>query len=118
MAAEKDSLTKELVQLEFDIHPFIIFCRHLENITKAYVIVNGDHYEYKNPLEAVDHCFRACVALHTWSKQLINIWAFVQRYIYQIEIGLSAALVFSSRKVVDSFKEKIDKLEKSGTKNS
>lgn len=112
LAEEKEALTNELVRLEYDVHPFIIFCGKPNNVTKAYVIVNNDHYEYENPLEAVDNCFRACIALHTWSKQLTDIWAFVQLYIYNIKIGVSAALVLHSRKCVDTLKEKIDKLDK------
>ena len=86
---------KEIIQLEYEVHPFVIFCGK-PDITKAYVIVNGDHYEYKIPLGTVDNCFRACVALHTYPKQLIDIWTFVQLYIYNINIGVSVAFVLNA----------------------
>uniref|UniRef100_A0ABD2W4P2 Uncharacterized protein n=1 Tax=Trichogramma kaykai TaxID=54128 RepID=A0ABD2W4P2_9HYME len=103
------SISERIGAVDSCLHPFIICCGKINNITKTFVVINRFHYQVKTLLVAVDYCFKACTALHTWSNLLSNVYAFLQQMAYDIKVGLSIAFVPKSLKVVDTLMEKIAK---------
>ena len=92
-----------------NVHPYIIFCGKLNAISKAFVILNGENYEFKNPLEAVDVCFKVSIALHCWLETSTVIWNYLQQHVYGILPDISCAFPLSkSLKTISTFIKKVD----------
>ncbi|KAL7299015.1 hypothetical protein TKK_0008111 [Trichogramma kaykai] len=107
---EIDRLNARLQELEFDLHPYVIFCGELHNITSSFVVINGYSYKTENsPLAAVDMCIKSCIALHTWPKVLSNVYGFLQVRVYKIPLDASLAFIPRATKVVENLLEKTTK---------
>lgn len=89
------------------IQIYVVLFGPFHSIYKSYVVINDYAYEVDDYLGAVDSCFKACIALHSWPTQSINIYAFLQKIVYRIPIDITCAFVTKSNQVVANFIEKI-----------
>lgn len=69
-----------------NLQPLLIFVGPtLSNITASYVQINTVRYEFRNPLKALDMCFKAFHALDAaYQDECQAVWLFIQRYFYDL----------------------------------
>lgn len=101
----KNEITRKFKLYEQAIQAYIIARGSSNSIAKFYVVVKEYTYEVDDLFEAVDRCFEACVALHTWSTLCRNIYAFLKHFIYRIPIDISCAFVTKSTQRVAGYCE-------------
>ena len=89
--------------------PFVIVVGPLDNPTKYFVILKGASFPYNNLIEAVNVCFKSCIALHSWSKLSNHVWAFLQTYIYRLESDQSSSFIQNIHvPVTEFFQQKVE----------
>lgn len=84
------------------IHPYIIICGNLDNLTHSFVVVNGIHYYCETPLQAIDKCYQALKALRSFPSLIEHVWVFIEQLIF----GIQGKKTFT---VVDSLITEIEK---------
>ncbi|GAB0093588.1 uncharacterized protein DMENIID0001_087510 [Sergentomyia squamirostris] len=74
-------------EARFPINPRIVFVgRDFATISKAYVEIDMNMYEMKNPLSAIDTYLKVYMALNiSYPNEVKQIWTFIQNYVYQIK---------------------------------
>ncbi|XP_033222828.1 uncharacterized protein LOC117176685, partial [Belonocnema kinseyi] len=100
---------KILNNVGLDAAPYFIFCGDLNNITKSFFVVDVHLYDGKDPLQAVENCLKASLALHCWTTTCVNVWLYLLEHVYSIRPYLSCAFLPSkSAKTVSNYITKID----------
>jgi len=87
LEAELDKRIKKYVQYGTTIQPFIVLVgKDLFSIQYCYTRVDDQFWTFNCPLEAVDACFKAFMALHCcYPKECYESWIILQLQLYNIE---------------------------------
>lgn len=93
--------------MHLNVHPYIVFCGSIKNISASFVVIKGEHYEFTDPLDAIQSCFKICTALHTWPMICDYVWAFIKKTINDFPQVISAALVLKDYGNVQKFIDKV-----------
>ncbi|KTF80519.1 hypothetical protein cypCar_00036501 [Cyprinus carpio] len=76
-------------------HPFVMAMGNGQQISQAFVIINGQALEQSTLLAAVDLCFKAFYVFDmNYPKQCASTWEFMQHVVFQIEGNETSAVRF------------------------
>ncbi|XP_026124521.1 uncharacterized protein LOC113106635 [Carassius auratus] len=76
-------------------HPFVMVMGNGQQISQAFVIINGQALEQSTLLAAVDLCFKAFYVFDmNYPKQCASTWEFMQHVVFQIEGNETSAVRF------------------------
>lgn len=75
-----------LAKRGLNLQPTLIFVGPtLSNISASYVQIDAVRYELRNPLKALDTCFKAFHALDAaYQTECQAVWFFIQKYFYDL----------------------------------
>lgn len=88
--------------MKHDIIPFVVFCGPLHNV-KASLIFNEGSYDFKEPIRAVESCYKCLVALSAFTSIAEFAWSFIEQGVYGFKFK-------SAPSCVDKLLEVLDKL--------
>ncbi|XP_043475916.1 uncharacterized protein LOC122510504 [Leptopilina heterotoma] len=72
-----------LTSLNLQIHPYVTIVGSLET-PQIYLKLNGENYNFQDPLKALESCYRCLTALHSFPFLCDFVWTFIDKAVYKI----------------------------------
>lgn len=83
-----------------EVPPFGVFLGEVKEFRKDWVILKNEIYEFNDPYEAIESCYKA------WSSVTDFLWLFSHIYIYNMSNSFLCQLSYRSVNVfIDSLKK-------------
>lgn len=81
-----ERLENAALQAKQSVQPFIILVGEAwDSITDSYVVIDSRTFKVKNPIRAVEVCFKTFYSLHcAYSVFSKPIWLLIQGHIYEL----------------------------------